>query len=311
MKIIDLLTGEPYVLAENDRISCALGNFDGVHLGHQALLASARDKGNCTKSAVWTFSEPSSRLVSGIDLLTAPEERLALFRQAGIDLVFLTDFASVRGLSREAFVKNILFDACHVRRAVCGFNFHYGAKAAGNADTLSSALAALGGKTVVIPPFVLNGKTVSSSEIRMALAVGDAEGATAMLGRPYAIASPVLHGKKLGRTLGFPTVNQRFPALRALPRFGVYVVRVTLDGKLYGGVANVGCRPTVEDGNAVNAETFLFDFEGDLYGKTLQTEFLHFLRPEQRFPDLAALKAAVDQNIEEAKAYFAKLRTSI
>ncbi len=304
MKIIDLKTGKNITLSENDRISCALGNFDGVHLGHRALLRIAAEKRNATKSAVWTFSEPSSRTTSGITLLTEPEERLAIFRELHIDIVFLTDFMSVRGLSKETFAEEILYKTCHVRHAVCGFNFHYGAKASGNAETLKESFAALGAEVDIVPAFTLNDKTVSSSEIRAALAAGDIEAANTMLARPYAVTSEVLHGKKLGRTLGFPTANQHFPARRAVPRFGVYAVRMTVDGGSHHGVANVGLRPTVENTDFVNCETFLFDFDGELYGKTVTTEFLHFLRPEQRFASVNALKEAVDRDILNAKAYF-------
>ncbi len=306
MKIIDLKTGNLTTLAAQDRVSCALGNFDGVHLGHRALISLAAEKKHATKSAVWTFSEPSSRVTGGISLLTDPPERLAIFRSLGIDLVFLSDFESVRNLDCETFVKEILYEACHVRHAVCGFNFRYGAKAAGNAETLTEMLGSLGGEVTVVPPFMRNGKTVSSSEIRACLASGDTEEAAEMLSRPYAITSEVMHGKKLGRTLGFPTANQRFPALRAIPRFGVYAVRMTVDGKCYHGVANVGLRPTVENAAQVNCETFLFDFSGELYGKTATTEFLHFLRAERKFSSVDALKAAVDVNILEAKQYFAE-----
>ncbi len=306
MNIIDLKTGKNTHLSEHDRVSCALGNFDGVHLGHQALLRIAADKKEMEKSAVWTFSEPSSHTTKGISLLTDPEERIAVFRSLGIDLVFLFDFQSVRGLDQVSFVRDILYKACHVRRAVCGFNFHYAMKASGNAETLQRELSSLGGETIVVPAFMKNGITVSSSEIRNALSAGDVEKAADMLGRPYALTGKVLHGKKLGRTLGFPTANQIFPSLRAVPCFGVYAVCATVDGNRYMGVANVGLRPTVEQSKAVNCETYLFDFQGDLYNKTVKTEFLHFLRHEKRFSSVEELKYAVDQNICEAKAYFAE-----
>ena len=157
MKIIDLKTEKETTLSESDRVSCALGNFDGVHLGHRVLLRIAAEKKNATKSAVWTFSEPSSRTTSGISLLTDPEERLAIFRALGIDLVFMTDFASVRGIDKETFAKEILYEKCHVRTAVCGFNFRYGAGASGNADTLKTSLAALGAEVEIVPQFMLRG----------------------------------------------------------------------------------------------------------------------------------------------------------
>lgn len=307
MKTIDLKTGKEITLSPDERVCCALGNFDGVHLGHRALLAVAAEKQGCTKSAVWTFSTPSSRTVGGVSLLTDPEERFALFRSLGIDLVFLSDFSELRGLPPEIFVREILYDACRVRRAVCGFNFRYGNRAAGNAETLQKTLTSLGGETAVLPAYEKNGVTVSSSEIRAALARGDTESAWEMLARPYALCTEVIHGKQLGRTLGFPTANQRFPEGRTVPRFGVYAVRVTVDGRCYRGVANVGVRPTVEQTEASNCETYLFDFTGSLYGKRIKTEFLRFLRAEKRFSSVHALMKAVQRDMADATAYFRQM----
>ena len=307
MKIIDLQNETEYALSENDGISAAIGNFDGVHLGHRALISlAAQKKDGITKSAVWTFTNPSSRMVNGVSLLTDTEERREFFRSLGIDLLFLTDFNDVRSLSPKEFVKDVLYETCKVRRAVCGFNFRYGKMAAGTAETLETDLTALGGTVDIVPPFEWQGKTVSSSRIREALALGDPESAASMLARPYSITAEIVHGKKLGRTLGFPTANQRFPEGRAVPRFGVYAVRLHTDGACYHGVANVGIRPTVENTDAANCETYLFDFKGDLYGKTAKTEFLSFLRPERHFSNINELKNAVDSDILAAKRYFGK-----
>ncbi len=306
MKIIDLKTGERCTLSSDDRVCCALGNFDGVHLGHRALLGIAASKPNCTKSAVWTFSTPSSRTVGGVSLLTDPEERLTLFRECGIELALISEFQDVRGIDADIFAKNILYEQCRVRYAVCGFNFKYGNRAAGNASTLKSTLATLGAQTHIVPQYEKNGVIVSSSEIRAALTRGDMETVAEMLARPYSLSATVLHGKQLGRKLGFPTANQQFPIGRAVPRFGVYAVRCTVRGKRYHGIANVGVRPTVEQTDNANCEVYLFDFDGSLYGEAIQTEFLHFLREERRFTSVEALKNAVDQNILQAKTYFEK-----
>ncbi len=305
MKIIDLNTKKEYSLSSEDRISCAIGNFDGVHLGHRALIALAAQKEKTiTKSAVWTFSEPSSRKLGGVSLLTSPEERFDIFRSLGIELLFLTDFEEVRSLSPEAFVKEILFEKCRVRRAVCGFNFRYGKMAAGNALTLKHDLNALGADVCVVEPYCLDGAVVSSSAIREALVAGETAYATKMLSHPYSITSTVVHGKKLGRTLGFPTANQPFPHGRVIPKFGVYAVRLHTSDGWYHGVANVGIRPTVENTPIANCETFIFDFDGDLYGKTVKTEFCAFLRPEKHFSDVGALMAAVRNDITNARLYF-------
>ena len=155
-----------------------------------------------------------------------------------------------------------------------------------------------------MPPYTVDGTVVSSTTIREALANGEPEKAAAMLSHPYSIETAVTHGKQLGRTLGFPTANQIFPAMRQIPKYGVYVVRLTSEGKTYKGVANVGLRPTVENSKTVNAETYLLDYKGDLYGKTVKTEFLRFLRPEMKFADTGELQKAVRRNIGEAEKYF-------
>ena len=305
IKIFDLQTEKEYTLSPDDKLSCAIGNFDGVHAGHQKLLElAAKKSAGITKSAVFTFSVPTSRLKNGISLLTSPEERYPIFRDLGIELLILADFEDIASLSPERFTQEILFDRCRVRHIFCGFNFRYGKSAAGNAKSLQSTFSALGGRVDVIPPYRLDGHTVSSSEIREALSVGNVGRARRMLTRPYAVTAEIVHGKQLGRTLGFPTANQQFPLDRLVPKFGVYAVRVSVDGKAYDGVANVGIRPTVECTSAANCEVYILDFAGDLYGKTVKTEFYEFLRPERHFADVRALVTAVQNDIHSAQQYF-------
>jgi len=306
MKQIDLATGKETVLLPEDTVSCAIGNFDGVHLGHRKLISlSAKRPHGASKSAVWTFTEPSSHFLNGkLGLLSTMEERLSLFRSLGIDIAFIEDFEKVRDMDADRFAKEILYTSCHVRTAVCGFNFRYGKNAAGTSESLSQAFRSLGAFAVILPPFQIGDVTVSSSEIRAALASGNAETAAAMLGRPYSLTGEVIMGKKLGHTLGFPTANQRFPEMRMIPRFGVYAVRAVIAGYTYPGVANVGVRPTVENTGNVNCETHILHFDGDLYGKTIRVEFCKFLHPEKKFENPHALRDAVMRNIEEAAEYF-------
>lgn len=305
IKILDLQNGKEYSLAPHDRLSCAIGNFDGVHTGHQKLIAAAAEKGGeITKSAVFTFAVPTSHIKNGASLLMSPEERYPIFRSLGIELLILADFEEIAVLSPESFAEDILFRRCQVRRAVCGFNFRYGKDAKGNAESLKKSFEALGGSTTVCEPYRFHGQTVSSSEIREALAVGNPERAHAMMDRPYSLTAEVIHGKKLGRTLGFPTANQRFPKGRTVPKFGVYAVRIRIDGNIYFGVANVGVRPTVENTVSANCETYVFDYHGDLYGKNITTEFHGFLRPERHFSGVQALKSAVELDMQSASLYF-------
>ncbi|MBE6664803.1 MAG: riboflavin biosynthesis protein RibF [Ruminococcaceae bacterium] len=305
IKILDLQTGKEYSLSPNDRLSCAIGNFDGVHAGHQKLISVAAEKdGEITKSSIFTFAVPTSHIKNGASLLTSPEERYPIFRSLGIELLILADFEEIAVLSPESFAEDILFRRCQVRRAVCGFNFRYGKHARGTSESLKKSFEALGGRTTICEPYRFRGQTISSSEIREALAVGNPERALAMMRRPYSLTAEVIHGKKLGRTLGFPTANQRFPKGRTVPKFGVYAVRIRIDGNVYCGVANVGVRPTVENTVSANCETFIFDYHGDLYGKTITTEFYGFLRPERHFSDVQALKSAVELDMQSAALYF-------
>ncbi len=305
IKILDLKTEKEYVLSPDDRLSCAIGNFDGVHEGHQRLLSFAAEKsGEITKSAVFTFSVPTSHIKNGAPLLMSPEERYPIFRRLGIELLILADFDEISVLSPTDFAQEILYRRCQVRRAVCGFNFRYGKGARGTAESLKKSFEVLGAATNIFPPYRFRGQTVSSSEIREALAVGNPERARLMLGHPYSLTAEVVHGKMLGRTLGFPTANQRFPKGRLVPKFGVYAVQIRIDGNVYSGVANVGVRPTVENTVSANCETFVFNYHGDLYGKTVTTEFYEFLRPERHFADVNALKSAVKLDIQSATLYF-------
>lgn len=197
MKQIDLATGKEAILLPEETLSCAIGNFDGVHLGHKALISLAAARQNTSKSAVWTFTEPSSRFLIGKPgLLSSVEERLSLFRELGIDIVFIEEFENVRDMAANVFAKEILYRRCHVRAAVCGFNFRYGKNAAGTAETLSEAFHALGASVTVMPPYQIDGVTVSSSEIRAALAAGDVETAAAMLGGPYSLTGKGRRGEK-------------------------------------------------------------------------------------------------------------------
>lgn len=306
MTILDLQTGTQGVLGPDDRLSCAVGNFDGVHTGHQVLLAcAAAPYPGITHSAVWTFREPSSRQTNNeTKLLTSLPERLELFRKCGIRFAFLEDFDAVKDLSAERFVHDILRRQCQIQMAVCGFNYRFGKNASGTPEALQAFMQKEGASVRILPPFYKENLLVSSSAIRKALSDGDSLLAARLLGRPYTLTGIVEHGKQLGRTLGFPTANQHFPPERALPRAGVYAVHVLIEGRRYIGVANVGIRPTVEDAGQVNCETYLIGFDGDLYGKTITVAFYRFLRPEQKFESIDLLRQKVLSNIREAERYF-------
>lgn len=284
----------------------ALGNFDGVHLAHRALIRKVvelRDqKFPGAKCGVFCFTTDSIDALSTRPLshLCTQTEKLERFAACGADFALLADFASMRELSPQTFVRDVLQAEYHCVAAVCGFNYRFGQAAAGDAELLKSLMD---GSVLIQAPVTVDGEPVSSTRIRNLLVAGQVEQAADLLTEPYSICTEVLHGKKLGRTLGFPTVNQPFPKGAVIPRYGVYLTDCEVDGRHYRGVSNVGVHPTVDAPDSVspNCETFLLDFEGDLYGKRVRTAFLRFLRAEQTFVSIEELQKQIQKDIQNAK----------
>ena len=304
MTVINLKTGNEIKITDEMTLSCALGNFDGVHRGHMALLKEATEKGDCTHSAVWTFRR-HPRLCSGDDgfsVLTTTEQRTALFAGAGIDIVIFCDLPEVKDVAPKDFVRRILYKECRVRRAVCGYNFRYGKNAAGTPEMLSEEMAAVGAEEVTVDAVKsADGTVISSSAVRRFLEEGEIEKANDLLGREFCVSLPVSEGQRLGRTLGLPTVNQVFPPHLVIPRHGVYAAKCTIDGTEYKAVANIGVRPTVTNhAENVNCETHIIGFSGDLYGRTISVPLCGFLRDEKKFSSVDELKSAILADEENA-----------
>ena len=272
----------------------ALGCFDGIHSGHAALLAKTVELASRLDAtpAVYTFSDFLPQ--KGAPLSTL-EKRLAAMEAAGIQTVFLSRFEEVRALSPDAFISEILKKRLCAAATVCGFNYRFGAEAKGNGDTLLLHFP----DGIQVPAVMAGGAPVSSTRIRSALSLGQVEEAASLLGRPYAVIGAVSHGKSLGHSFGYPTANMAVSTL--LPAYGVYETRVTVDGQDYVGLSDVGIRPTLEQDGEERVESFLLDFKGDLYGKTLTVSFLHRLRDEMRFDSAAALAAQIARDVEAIK----------
>lgn len=303
LSLLSLPSREP--LASVSRTIVCLGNFDGVHLGHLALLREAeRLREEVFPGAalgVFCFSEPPSSFFPGgaVPRLNTLDEKLSLFGQSGIGFAALGDFPSLRDLTPSEFTREICEKRLCAQALVCGFNFRFGKMGAGTPDDLKAIFPGL---VSVVPPVCLDDLPVSSTRIRESIQSGRVDDAARLLSRPFSLTSPVLHGKALGRKLGFPTVNQVFDPRSVLPRLGVYVTRCEIDGKTYKGITNVGNRPTVDQSDApVNCETYLIGFSGDLYGRELRVEFLRFLRPEIRFSDTEALAGQIALDLAEAQ----------
>jgi riboflavin kinase/FMN adenylyltransferase len=299
------------------RAPCALtiGNFDGVHRGHQALLAQVRAAADARglPVCVMTF-EPHPR--EFFDPAGAPpriamlRDKLETLRQNGVDRVVVEHFNhTFARQSPDAFVERILVNGLHARWVMIGDDFRYGARRAGDFASLKAAGQRFG-FTVEQMPTIADpaGARISSSSVRASLVAGDLDAARAALGRPIVISGHVVHGAKLGRDLGFPTLNlsikHRRPALG-----GIFVVQVHgLEDRPVPGVASLGLRPTVDDSGRVLLETHLLNWHGNAYGKLVWVEFMKKLRDEERYVDLNTLSAAIAHDVAQAREHFAALR---
>ena len=280
-----------------------LGNFDGVHLGHRALLRRAveirQDKHPHAVTAVFCFRAPSTDTLSPTPHLSTLEQKLDLFAECGIEYAILGDFPAMRELTPEEFITNVLQRECRAVATVCGFNYRFGKGGKGTPALLSESIADVS----IVSEYKELGDTVSSTRIRRLLLDGNARDAATLLSRPYSIASEIVHGKALGQKMGIPTVNQSIPTPMLVPRHGVYITDCEIDGVCYRGITNVGVHPTVDDNAAVNCETHLLDCNADLYGRVCRVSFLEFLRPEEKFASIDALKEQIARDTEAARNY--------
>lgn len=303
------------------RAPCALtiGNFDGVHYGHQALLARVRSAATelHLEAAVLTF-EPHPReffAARAGDMSRAPprianlRDKLQSLSDNGIDRVIVKHFSEhFSCLSPREFTERVLVDGLHVKWLMVGDDFCYGAHRAGNVEMLIEAGKEYGFHVTTLSTVMNENSRISSSAVRNALAAGDFVHAEQLLGHPYAISGHVIHGQKLGRTLGFPTLNLRVAHRPALS--GIFVVQVHgLGPRPLPAVASLGVRPTVDDSGRVLLEVHLFDYAQSCYGKLVRVEFLEKLRSEEKYADLPTLTAAIAQDSLNARAYFARQRT--
>ncbi len=301
MKVIRIQPGCPP--PDAGRTVAALGFFDGVHIGHRRLLDRAAEiaASRSLIPSVFTFSDDALSFKPDAARLTDFSEKVELFRLAGIERVYAADFPDLSGLSPERFVSEILVGQLNVSVAVCGFNFRFGAGAAGDSDALVRLMRDLGRDAEVIAPTVLDGTVVSSSAIRAALSEGDVALAEQMLGRPFSLSGRVEHGRGYGHTEGIPTVNLPVAPHLAVPRRGVYRSRAVIDGAGYPAVSNVGTRPTF-GGAGVNCESYLLDYHGsDLYGRAVRVELLGFLRDERKFDTPEDLYRQIALDISAAR----------
>ncbi len=284
----------------------AIGNFDGVHRGHQVLLDTTRKIATSLHAPAGVLAfEPHPRTLFQPDRphfrLTTITQRIALFRRFGMDLAVVLPFdLKLAELSAEHFIERVLVAGLGIRHAVIGYDFHFGKGRGGSPASLAAIGKEMQFGVTIVDPVAEGGEVFSSSAIRAELAQGDVEGAAALLGHAWRVSGEVKGGAKRGTGMGYPTANIGLSPGTALAH-GIYAVKVHVDGKVHEGAAYLGTRPTFDNGDAV-LETFLLDFDGDLYGKTIELEFIGFIRGDRKFDSTEALVAQMDKDIVRARA---------
>lgn len=305
-----VIHGHKHVLPEHRGSAVAIGNFDGVHRGHRALIAEAKAQARAKRvpSAVMVFEPHPREFFQPDELqfrLTPLKRKLVLFEKLGVELVFVEPFnAELAALTGEDFIERVLVAGLGVTHAVIGYDFYFGHKRGGNPELMVRSGEELGFGVTVMPPVAEDGEVFSSSAVRLHLAQGDVRGAAHMLGDPWRVAGRVVGGARRGTDMGFPTANLAMPKGTTLGH-GIYAVRVHLDGLTRDGAAYLGTRPTFDDGMPV-LEVFLFDFSGDIYGREIEVEFIDFIRGDRRFRSVDELVAQMDRDIAKAREILAK-----
>jgi len=293
-----------------------LGNFDGIHLGHQKIFERVKTEALRMggESVVITFEPHPLKVLSPQScppLLTPLRKKFLLIEQLGMDVVLCIEFTKTFSeISPSDFVKNILVDRVGAHKVIVGYNFHFGRKTKGNPHILKQIGSLFNLQVEIIAPLIIEGTTVSSSKIRELIKNGQVEKASQLLGRHYSILGKVIEGAKRGHLLGFPTANLEISKeLTPLP--GVYAVEVLWNGQSFKGVANVGWNPTfqTEGEGKISSEVYIFDFNQDIYGEEIQIDFVRRIRDEVRFDSIAQLIAQIRKDIEWARENVFKTKT--
>ena len=303
VRYISLQTEQSSKISEAN-ILC-LGNFDGVHFAHRALLQRAKElqaqKMPNARVGVFCFETLSTDFLSNNPPkhLTTLEQRLKYFADEGMEFAYVADFPSLQDLSPEAFISDVLAGQCACKAVVCGYNYRFGKGGAGTYQLLKEFFSSE--CAIAVPAVFQDGETVSSTRIRELLKLGKVKEANSLLTVPFSITASVEHGKGLGRHLGAPTFNQTPSPEILIPARGVYLTRCNIDNKDYYGLTNIGTHPTIDTNATLNLETHLLNFDGDLYQQELRVEFLDYIRPEIRFDSKESLQKQIQSDIKAAK----------
>lgn len=302
MKIIEGTT--EFQIEEQTAVS--LGKFDGLHLGHQLLVERIlKKKKEGLKSLIFTFD------FGDRPVLLLPQEREELLRRRGVDYLLECPFVEeISHMEAEDFVKEILVRRLHARYLAVGTDFHFGHHRKGDYRLLKRMGAEYGFEVEVVEKACWQGEEISSSRIRRELEQGNMELVGQLLGYAYSVTGEVLHGRKIGRTLGLPTINLLPEERKLLPPNGVYATRTVIAGEIFEGITNIGYKPTVGGETRRGVETYLFDLDRDLYGEILTVRFYGFERPEKKFASLEELKNRIEQDVEWGRMYFGESENS-
>lgn len=291
----------------NRETAVAIGKFDGVHVGHRRLLEEIlAKKKEGLQACVFTFDVSPAVLfgVSDGKVLTTREEKRRIFQELGVDvLVEFPMTLQTAATEPEDFARLFLSNALSARIIAAGEDLSFGRMGRGDAALLKRLAGELGFEVKTIPKIKIGDTEVSSTYVRSLLEQGDLEQAERFLGEPYAMDGVVTRGHQIGHTLGFPTINILPAEEKLLPPFGVYFSRARVGDRLYPAISNIGRKPTISGRERIGVETFLYDFEGDLYGREVQVYLHKFCRPERKFEDLEALKAQISQDIATGRSY--------
>lgn len=299
-KTLDFHVAEPSVIT--------MGKFDGLHRGHETLIEILKEKNASEglKSIVFTFDIPPKSEVTGVEakVLTTNEEKRYIFEEAGVDYLIECPFTKeVMCMEPRAFVEWIV-KSLNVKCIVVGNDFHFGHKRAGDYQLLQEMSKELSYEVIVLNKLKEDNRDISSTFIREEIAKGNIKKANHLLGYSYFVKGKVVHGKKIGRTIGIPTVNLILSEDKLLPPFGVYATRIQVKDKEYFGVTNVGRKPTIAGNNPIGVETYIIDFSQDVYDEIITVRFTEFLRPEKKFDSIEDLKYQMSADIIKTISYY-------
>ncbi len=284
-----------------------MGLFDGLHYGHRTVIKYAVDiahENNCIEPAVFTFETDTvtSKCSGNLEYIMSRDLKREMLESLGVRYIYSPDFMNFKNLTAEEFVTLVLNDKLCAQYVICGEDFRFGHGASSGVDDLKKLCQKFGIEVIVIPPVKeLGDRRISSTLIREYIRQGDVETANKLLGYPFQFRLPVTYGNQIGRTISFPTINQIMPKKQILPKFGVYASKVEFAGMRFLGVTNVGVKPTVGGQHSPLAETFIIDFNGDLYGESVKVMLTKFIRPEKKFSGIDELMMQIKSDVETVK----------